>query len=89
MKNVHYPRVIAWSYAATHNYYWLPCRLCGRYYGGQEGADISIYSGGGSGWSVCWRCGEEKAKEIQEISDAHWKAEGIIAIDGRKIGAEE
>lgn len=42
-------------YAFTHSYFWLPCPLCGDYFGGHE-AHGSMYQGCGSGVLVCLRC---------------------------------
>jgi hypothetical protein len=46
------------AYAWLHDYFWLPCPLCGRAFGGHE-AGVSIpnpLKGPGSGIAVCSQC---------------------------------
>jgi hypothetical protein len=51
------------SFAAVHGYYWIPCPLCGRPFGGHEGGD-SIpnpfepvsRSGHSQGLTICSQC---------------------------------
>ena len=45
-------------YALTHAHFWLPCRLCGRMYGGHEehGRLLTSLCGG---YSVCINCADE------------------------------
>ena len=44
--------------AFVGHYFWLPCVICGRYYGGHE-RHGDLYLGGGTGVSTCWDCREE------------------------------
>ena len=46
-------------YAALFGYFWLPCPICGEYFGGHEWkADINaaLYTDRGHGNGVCSRC---------------------------------
>ena len=63
-----YPRWINYLYAYIFGYYWLPCPLCGKNYGGHESFGGGIYLGNGEGKMVCSKCMIEKEKEINEIN---------------------
>ena len=68
-------RWLNWAYAMTHAYFWLPCPLCGRYFGGHEGADASYHPHSAfEGRMVCWRCD----KDAREKSVPVLKAQGIV-----------
>lgn len=55
-------------YALFNRYFWLPCPLCGKYFGGHEWkSGNDIYHGNGSGEGVCPDCGE-KAKAINKAN---------------------
>lgn len=48
-----------WTYAHAFAYYWLPCPLCGEYYGGHEshyGGYIDVPAPGGGSYTVCDTC---------------------------------
>lgn len=50
------------TYADVHGYFWLPCKLCGRPYGGHE-VTMTIPdpdAGPGSGHSICPVCTVER-----------------------------
>lgn len=55
------PRFIQRIYAFLHAYYWLPCTICGEYYGGHEAAGTLMTSSTG-GVLVCPDCAEEAEK---------------------------
>lgn len=62
-----YPRWLSKIYAAVCGYFWLPCPICGKYFGGHEWLDNhSIYRGNGSGEGVCYR--KSCLKEAQRRS---------------------
>jgi hypothetical protein len=63
-------RFFNWVYATIFGYFWLPCPVCGKNFGGHEWKDDnSVYTGKGDdgypyqGTGVCPDCGE-KAKRI-------------------------
>jgi hypothetical protein len=65
-KRLKKPRWIQHLYADLFGYFWLPCPLCGEYFGGHEWLDncdimTSPYDGSG----VCANC-YEKAKELNK-----------------------
>jgi hypothetical protein len=45
-------------YAQTHGFFWLPCDLCGTYYGGHEITDLIPDPLKGEGWfrGICPFC---------------------------------
>jgi len=49
------PRWINWLYACFNAYFWLPCPLCGKKFGGHEWY-ASIDNGCGGGRGVCPEC---------------------------------
>ena len=53
-------------YADFKGYFWLPCPLCGKHFGGHEWLDgHDLWGLNGSGTGVCPDCGD-KAKEINK-----------------------
>ena len=51
-------RLVNHLYAFTFGYFWLPCPLCGEYFGGHEweaGAGESIPTSIGRGEGVCYK----------------------------------
>ena len=58
-KKLSKPRFIQAFYAFINGYFWLPCPLCGKYFGGHETAKDDLYIGWGKGRCVCKECGEE------------------------------
>lgn len=56
-------------YAGFCGYFWVPCVLCGREWGGHEWRDdaVSLYEGDGTGRGVCPRCSEYVAEINREI----------------------
>lgn len=59
------PRWLQHLWANLRGYFWLPCPICRKYFGGHEIADIGLYIGGGSGQCVCRNC-EEKARRLND-----------------------
>lgn len=47
-------------------YFWLPCPLCGRYFGGHEWKDGNEYllmdTDGNGGTGICSDCGDKRKK---------------------------
>ena len=44
-------RIPAMSYAKINGYFWLPCPICGEYFGGHEKhGDVNIITSHGDGW---------------------------------------
>ena len=62
------PRWIHQLYALAMGYFWLPCPICGRYFGGHEWRDPAarIQLTGGRGIGVCDACIPE-AKRLSEL----------------------
>ena len=68
-------RWLNWIYAPLNGYFWLPCPLCGKNFGGHEirGTDQSLMDSWYSGVSVCSDQGcivEAKRRDI-EYMKAH------------------
>jgi len=76
-------RKIRWFqkiYAILFGYFWLPCPICGKYFGGHEWQDnnytalqISQYEGN----AVCINC-TEKAIKRNKLKDTNGKKGGFI-----------
>lgn len=65
-KIVYTPRFLHWLYAEINGYFWLPCPICGKCFGGHEWIDgNSLRKTEYSGAGVCPKCGE-KARDINE-----------------------
>lgn len=53
------PRLVHQFYAWLAGYFWLPCPICGEYFGGHEWRDpraVLYDDGGGRGTGVCAKC---------------------------------
>ncbi|MFA5382229.1 MAG: hypothetical protein WC356_03620 [Candidatus Micrarchaeia archaeon] len=64
------PRWAERAYAETHGYFWLPCPICGKPFGGHEQSFGSLITelypnGCYKGTSVCANC-IEKANELNK-----------------------
>ncbi len=61
------PRWFNCIFAFLGGYFWLPCPLCGKNFGGHEWFNDyeSLYNGNGRGEGVCPRCGYEKASDYE------------------------
>lgn len=51
-------RSAAQAYASTHGFFWLPCPLCGSYFGGHEWQDGHAIPSGENTQGVCPICGD-------------------------------
>jgi hypothetical protein len=47
-------------------YFWLPCPICGRYFGGHDVADIHLMDTLSSGRCVCRKC-EDRAWRLNQV----------------------
>jgi len=56
-------RCLQHLYANLMGYFWLPCPICGKYFGGHEIADTSLMVSYSMGKCVCRNC-EGKAEEL-------------------------
>ena len=59
-----------WLYACTHSYFWLPCPICGKNFGGHEWQE-SLYDSWSSGRGVCPSCSEEAKRRNREFFASH------------------
>ncbi len=57
------PRWLNRLWAMWGSYFWLPCPICGRKFGGHESREGYLMIDWYDGKSVCWRCVDE-AKEL-------------------------
>jgi hypothetical protein len=62
------PRVLQYLYAKIAGYFWLPCPLCGRNFGGHEWkSENTLKYENGYGKGVCPDCGT-RAKELNKLN---------------------
>lgn len=61
-------RFVAWMVAFFGGYFWEPCPLCGRRFGGHEKQGILMTSPH-HGVSVCIRCAQEAERRNQKFYD--------------------
>jgi len=60
------PRFLQHVYALTHGYFWLPCPICGRKFGGhEEGTSLMINYA--EGICTCPECVEEATRRNQQL----------------------
>ena len=63
------PRWFNRFYAFLFAYFWIPCPLCGKNFGGHECFDDNtLYINYNEGESVCPKCGEQ-TKKINKINN--------------------
>jgi hypothetical protein len=62
-------RLRHWFYARTHGYFWLPCPICGRKFGGHEEPKGTLMKDWGSGQSTCPQCFDEAKKRSEVVFD--------------------
>jgi hypothetical protein len=59
-------RILQWSRAFICGYFWLPCPICGHYFGGHEiGGSLMISHG--MGQCVCKSCVAEANRRNKEF----------------------
>jgi hypothetical protein len=60
------------AYAARFGYFWLPCPLCSRKFGGHEfGTDIpDPLKGPGCGLAICSRCTRARNEQLAVLNGA-------------------
>ena len=58
-------------YAFLNSYYWAPCPLCGKMYGGHEAAEMGLMRSWHSGISVCHNCSVEANRLNKEWMSRH------------------
>jgi len=56
------PRFIHKLYANLHGYFWLPCPICKKMFGGHEISNTSIMTSWHSGECVCLNCSNKAIK---------------------------
>ena len=66
-------RWLNWLYALLGGYFWLPCSLCSRKYGGHEyrTSDAYLMHDWNSGESVCSNCKEEAERRNEQYMKTH------------------
>lgn len=64
-------------YANLNGYFWLPCPLCGKMFGGHESSGVGLSTNPHSGELVCSDC-EEEAERISKERWFEWKRKGVI-----------
>lgn len=63
------PRFIHYIYAHAMAYYWLPCPICWRMYGGHENDGGTLWDSRYSGRGVCPNCTDEANRRNAEFFD--------------------
>jgi len=58
-------------YAWVFGYFWLPCPLCGRYFGGHEKGTGDLMDCWNSGRTVCPDCAKEAERHNKEFMHSH------------------
>lgn len=56
-------------YAAVFGYFWLPCPICGRCFGGHEHTGAALMTSWFEGRGVCSNCETEAARRNKEYMD--------------------
>jgi len=46
-------------YAHLNGYFWLPCRGCGRMFGGHEPKGGTLWTSDSGGWVLCEKCPDD------------------------------
>lgn len=57
------------DYANKHGYFWLPCPICGEYFGGHEWSceDRHYTSQDGRHWGMCNKCCNNKKGDKDKL----------------------
>ena len=68
-------RIVAWEWfrAFIGGYFWMPCPLCGKYFGGHEKNGGHLATSLGSGVSTCADC----TKDAERITRERYTAWGV------------
>ena len=66
-----FPRFIHQLYAFLNGYFWLPCPICGQYFGGHESSGIGLMKDWSSASLVCPNCKIEANRRNAEYVRAH------------------
>ena len=61
------PRWLQKLYADFRGYFWLPCVICGKPFGGHETSNTSLYHSWNDGQSICVNCEDEAKKRNKEF----------------------
>ncbi len=77
------PRWVHRLYAFTHGYYWVPCPMCGKHFGGHEEHGSLFYGLARGGESVCRNCAARAEEANQPRYAAMRSAPVYIGVDGR------
>lgn len=75
------PRFINWIWALWGAFFWLPCPICHRNFGGHEGrtgSGSSLMITLGSGEGVCWR--SDCASVARERNKIFYAKHGMIVL---------
>jgi hypothetical protein len=61
-------RFFHWLYAHLFNYFWLPCPICGKNFGGHEWKpEATLFNSYHAGEGVCQNCAEEAQKRNRKF----------------------
>lgn len=81
------PRFLHRAYARLLGYFWLPCRGCGRMFGGHEASDYAIHDEDGTAWILCNRHDRDIAPGLSlgpgeyahRLADGSWTTSRAVA----------
>ena len=61
-------------YANALGYFWLPCPICTKMFGGHEASSVCMKNPSdlSRGWCVCWRCGKETNRRNEAAEKRQW-----------------
>ena len=54
-------------YSKLNGYFWLPCPLCGQFFGGHEWDDDNTIYKGKSGIGICRDCGTSIKRQKNDV----------------------
>ncbi len=74
-------RWLSWLYAHLLGYFWLPCPICGKHFGGHERVanQNHLMTSWHGGLSVCPDCSDEAGRRNKEYMTTH----PVMVIDGK------
>ena len=75
-------------YAYTHAYFWLPCGICGRKFGGHEKGNGYLQTSDSGGETVCSNCATEGYRRTGEyiFSDLNQAVRDDLSRPQTKLG---